>query len=137
MDIILQRLTTSDNGTFGILIKDDRPFLVTLELPWKDNQRNISCIPAATYKATKVFSEHFQKYLFILSNIVNRDAVEMHIGNDIRDTHGCILLGMQYSLASYAIVNSKLAFDSFMSMMPDEFNLIIVETIYRGQPTWT
>lgn len=129
MNITLQRLSMSDNGTFGVLVVDNRPLFTTLELPWKNNQRNISCIQAGIYKAIYLFSDHFQKYLFMLQNIPGRDSVEMHIGNTIADTHGCILLGMQYSLSEYAIVNSKYAFDSFMLITPKEGFTLTVKDI--------
>ena len=41
----LVRVTTGMDGTFGVLIKDGVPLCVTLELPWRDNERSISCIP--------------------------------------------------------------------------------------------
>ena len=71
MNSILQRLTPqaqSDNGTFGVWINDNKPLFVTLELPWKDNQKDISCIPAGTYKVVKQFSNHFQREVYLLYN---------------------------------------------------------------------
>lgn len=126
MQIILQRLLMNDKGTLGIMLLDGKPLFTTLELPWKNNQINISCIPAGIYKATYIFSEKFQKSLFILHNVPGRNAVEIHIGNTVVDTHGCVLIGMEFSLSEFAIVNSKLAFDNFMFMTPKEgFTLTI------------
>lgn len=132
MSIILQRVTPqsqSSNGTFGVWINDNKPLFVTLELPWKDNQKDISCVPSGTYHATKVFSKHFQRYVYVLTNVPNRDAIEIHIGNTVNDIRGCVILGMNYSMTDYAIVNSTIAFNSFMSIMPDEFDLIILDPI--------
>jgi hypothetical protein len=128
MDAILQRLTTSDNGTFGVWITD-KPLFTTLELPWKDNQKNVSCIPAGTYPVKKIYSMRFKRNVFLLSNVPNRDAVEIHVGNTVKDIQGCILVGMEYSMADYAIVSSGIALDKLMSIMPDEFNLTVKDTV--------
>lgn len=127
MRTVLQRLTQSDNGTFGVWINDDRPLFATLELPWKDNQKDISCVPAGTYHVTKTFSNHFQKDVFLLSGVPNRDNVEIHVGNTVKDILGCIIVGMEYSMSDYAIVNSKIAFTNLMNIMPSEFDLTIVD----------
>lgn len=127
MRTVLQRLTQSDNGTFGVWINDDRPLFATLELPWKDNQKDISCVPAGTYHVAITFSNHFQKDVFLLSGVPNRDNVEIHVGNTVKDILGCIIVGMEYSMSDYAIVNSKIAFTNLMNIMPSEFDLTIVD----------
>ena len=132
MKVVLQRVTPqsqSMNGTFGVWLNDNKPLFVTLELPWRDNQKDISCIPSGTYHTTKVFSNHFQRYVYTLMNVPNRDAVEIHIGNTVKDIRGCVVLGMNYSMTDYAIVNSTIAFNSFMSIMPSEFDLIILDSV--------
>ena len=129
MNITLQRLLMNDNGTLGIILLDGKPLFPTLELPWKDNQQNVSCIPAGVYKAVYMFSEKFQKNLFVLQGVQGRDLIEIHIGNTIINTHGCILIGMQFSLSEFAIVNSKLAFDNFMFMAPKEGFIINIKNV--------
>ena len=136
MNIILQRLVGGDGGVFGVILKDKRPLFTTLELPWKNNQRNISCVPPGTYKCSKIFSNRFQRYLYVLLNVPDRDMVEIHVGNSIRDTQGCILLGMSYSLSDNAIMNSKLAFDNFMSIMPSEFTITINDVVVKEETSW-
>jgi len=132
MKVILQRVTPqaqSSNGTFGVWTNDDKPLFVTLELPWEDNQKDISCVPAGTYHVVKVYSEHFKRYVYKLMNVPNRDNVEIHIGNTVKDILGCIVLGMNYSMTEYGIVNSTIAFNSFMSIMPSEFDLTIFDPV--------
>lgn len=136
MNIILQRLVDSGNETFGVILKDGKPMFTTLEPSWKNNQQNVSCIPPGRYKCKKMFSNRFKKELFEIQNVPDRTVVEIHVGNSAIDTHGCILLGMSYSLSSNAIVNSTLAFNSFMSMMPDEFTITINDVVVRGGATW-
>lgn len=136
MHIILQRLTTSDQGTFGALLINGRPYYVTLELPWKDNKRNISCIPPGTYHAVKMFSEKFQKVVFVLEDVPERDLIEFHIGNEIKNTEGCVLLGSEYSRTNYAIIESRLAFDDFMLRMPDEWSVTVKDIVVGAEAVW-
>ena len=118
MHIILQRLTMSEQGTFGVLLISGRPYYVTLELPWKNNQREISCVPSGTYHVTKMYSEKFNKIVFVLHDVPGRDLIEIHIGNEIKNTLGCVLIGSEFSKTEYAIVDSKVAFNDFMFRMP-------------------
>jgi hypothetical protein len=137
MHILLQRLTTSDNGTFGALIVNNKPCFVTLELPWKNNKSSISCIPPGTYHATKMYSSKFLKDVFVLHDVPGRDMIEFHIGNTIIDTHGCVLLGMEYSLTENAIVVSRSAFNEFMSMMPSEgFTVSVLDVAVKEGTSW-
>lgn len=136
MNIILQRLVGGDGGVFGVILKDRRPLFTTLEPPWKNNQRDVSCIPPGTYKCRKSFSNKFQRQLFELIDVPDREVIKIHIGNSISNTLGCILLGMSYSLSDYAIVNSKLAFDSFMSIMPNEFTITINDIVVKEETSW-
>jgi len=130
MTITLQRITSNDKGTFGVLLNDDFPFMTTLELPWRDNRHDISCIPAGTYECKKIFSNAFHKELFVLSNVPGRDYIEMHIGNTLSNTHGCILLGTGFSVDG-KILYSADAFKSFMALMPsDGFTLVIKGALY-------
>lgn len=68
----------------------------TLELPWKENQNNVSCIPKGTYKIELFNSIKFGKCFHVL-NVPGRDAILIHKGNYNRDTHGCILPGSALS----------------------------------------
>jgi Family of unknown function (DUF5675) len=137
MYIVLQRLTTSSEGTFGTLLVNGRPYYVTLELPWKNNQKDISCIPPGEYKATRMFSEKFKKVLFVLHNVPGRDLIEFHIGNKVENTNGCILLGSEFSKTEYAIVDSKVSFDDFMIRMPAEgFTVLIKDVVVGTEVTW-
>jgi hypothetical protein len=106
---------SGDNGTFGVFIIDGMPRFVSCELPWKDNQRNISCVPAGTYPIMKMYSPRFQKTVYMIADIPGRDAVEIHIGNTIKDSHGCILIGIGFGATDYLISGSTIAFGEFMN----------------------
>lgn len=101
---------------------------VCLELPNKNNQRQISCIPEGFYPAKK---EHHPKFgkVFRLSSVPNRDGVLVHKGNYAAgvkvDTKGCILPGMGLSDlnkdGNLDVFNSTVAMDKLFAILPDSF----------------
>jgi hypothetical protein len=64
----------------------------TLELPWKDNQRKISCIPAGIYKVVRRFSQRFNNHLHIL-DVPERTFILIHEANFVHQLEGCIAVG--------------------------------------------
>lgn len=89
----LTRLKTNLNGTFGEIRLPSGKIISTLELPWKNNQRQISCIPAAVYQCGVVNSPKFGR-VYQVKNVPNRSHILIHAGNWVKDTSGCILVGM-------------------------------------------
>lgn len=69
----------------------------TLELPWKDNQKNISCIPAGTYDCVLGYSPSFKKNLYEVKNVTNRIGIKIHSVNYVSGLKGCIGVGKSYS----------------------------------------
>ena len=49
INLLLIRDTFTEESTIGRLFINGELFCDTLENPWKDNQRNISCIPKGEY----------------------------------------------------------------------------------------
>ena len=127
-NVILQRLTLkelSEDGIYGALIYKNKPILVTLELPWKENKRRVSCVPAGIYHTSKMYSHKFKIELFVLHDVPDRDLIELHIGNTLINTEGCILLGKVFNVNGPGILHSKLAFDYFMGLMAEKFTITI------------
>jgi len=101
MKATLTRAPSTDQGTFGIFELEDGTKFHSLELPWKGNQHNVSCIPAGTYTCKWVQSpKHGECYL--IAGVHDRQAVEIHSANFAGDTSkgyqsqllGCIALGL-------------------------------------------
>lgn len=98
-DIKLIRTESSEQGTFGVLTARDFEIL-TLELPWRDNQRNISRIPAGDYRCDSITSNRFGPCWWV-RDVPGRSEILFHCGNlagdreqGLRtDTLGCILFG--------------------------------------------
>ena len=77
-------------GTNGTLFNSDRFLCYTIELPWKDNKRNVSCIPEGQYEIEPRFSKRFKHHL-ILKDVKGRSFILFHPANDaLKDLEGCI-----------------------------------------------
>ena len=127
MKIVLIRRDTNEDGTDGSLTLPSGKVIQTLELPWRNNQDDKSCIPYGSYDCKRVNSPKFGKVFEVMS-VPQRENVLIHKGNFLDNTHGCILLGMTRARKGDqdAIGNSKTAFDLFMSEMTcEEFTLEI------------
>jgi len=119
----LTRFESSDSGTFGRLRYNGTVFY-TAELPDRDNQSNISCIPVGVYKVIWTFSSRFKRILPELLNVPHRSSIRIHIGNYAGDTskgyksdvEGCILLGegiKSYTNGQQMLTESRIAFERF------------------------
>jgi len=125
-EVVLKRITQNDDGTFGVLIKDDIPLCVTLEDKWIYNARGISCIPVGRYKCEKYNGTKF-KDVWILRNVPDRDYILIHTGNLDTDVSGCIIVGREYGKLNgkCGILRSREAFNMLKNVLPDEFYLTI------------
>ena len=65
----------------------------TLELPWRDNKKNESCIPEDIYDVVP-FSSKIHVDAYRILGVEGRDAILIHTGNFTKDTKGCILIGL-------------------------------------------
>lgn len=98
--IRLQRVASTDDGTFGIITVGPLQ-LFTGELPWRDNKSDVSCIPAGVYRSRMTFSSRFQTSLYELFDVPGRFACRIHPANFMGDKskgklcqlNGCIALG--------------------------------------------
>lgn len=131
--MILRRIAENEDGVFGVLIdvKDNQniPFAVTVEPNWRDNQKNISCIPIGSYICKRRLYNRRGYWTFEITDVPNRSNVLIHIGNDEDDTEGCVLVAEQFGMleSKTAILHSSLGFSEFMDRLEghDEFVLEI------------
>jgi hypothetical protein len=78
------------NGTNGILSIGNEPICKTIELPWKMNQRLISCIPEGRYAMKLRYSKKYAQHL-ILDSVPNRSLILIHPANNaMLELRGCI-----------------------------------------------
>ncbi|MDO6738731.1 DUF5675 family protein [Wenyingzhuangia sp. 2_MG-2023] len=89
MDVILHR-TYFKEGTNGALFINNSFLGFAIELPWLNNQRNVSCIPEGTYVLKPRYSQKFNHHL-ILEKVKNRTLILIHPANDaLKELRGCI-----------------------------------------------
>jgi len=94
--LVLHRLEKLADRTLGRLFVFNGTDLIagftTLELPFRNNARQISSIPSAFYMVEPRHAEKFGDHL-IIKDVPSRDYILFHAGNFPKDTHGCILVG--------------------------------------------
>lgn len=141
--IFLARFDGSDHGTKGIWIT--RGFRCrTIELPWKNNKSNYSCIPDGVYPMEIHHSRKYGK-VYQIKDVFGRTWILAHNGNFAGDvekgfrTHskGCILLGKYHGVihGQNAVCLSKTTLRRFMDFMQDKPAELEVRTIYYKEAT--
>jgi hypothetical protein len=116
--IILQRGKSSDNSTIGELSIDGTMLCYTLEDVVRPDGEKIpgrTAIPAGTYRLRFVWSEHFKRYMWELTDINGFTYVYFHPGCTEFDTEGCILLGRVKGKDQ--IYESQLAYREFYNIL--------------------
>lgn len=130
MQIKLIRIEDLGFGTFGTLLIEGSAFCVTLEQPYRDNRKNISCVPCGNYTCKRVDSPKYGN-TFEVMNVPNRSHILFHSGNLVRHTKGCILLARKFGVLEKhrAILNSGSTVKEFLSILEgvEKFDFEIVE----------
>lgn len=133
MRAIIHRTQKGDKQTLGELSLYDNSGKVldckTLELPWKDNQRQISCIPPGTYivvpRNSPKFSDHFH-----VTNVPGRSYILIHPGNYHTQIQGCILVGRDHidinGDGDKDVTASKDTLHDLLMLAPGGFELIVI-----------
>jgi len=142
--VVLRRQKMGDQGTFGVLEVDGLEF-VTGELPWRDNARGKSCIPAGTYVVRwSPSGKYGMKYQ--LQAVPGRSHILIHAANHVGDedkglkaqVDGCLALGTEIGVldGQMAVRNSKhsvATFEDHMGRQPFELT-IVDEYLEAGNP---
>jgi len=145
-ELVLFRNDTGSEGTFGLL-EGEALRMRAGELPWHDNRKMISCIPAQWYLCKPHISPKHGK-CFWLQNVHGRDEILIHAANYMGDASegyktqlaGCIAIGMEFGPDAGAndqdmILKSQLAMQKLIEYTGFKpFGLTIVNNtqIYMG-----
>lgn len=135
---ILDRIKYDTTQTKGILYDYDNIELCkTLELPWLNNQRRISCIPEGEYTVIKRYSQKYKHHFHIL-DVEERSWILIHQGNFAgslnpktgkSDILGCVLVGERFldidGDGIKDITNSVNTMNFLNQVLPNKFKLII------------
>ena len=77
-------------GTNGKIQYQDRLMMYSIELPWKENLAQVSCIPEGRYELVKRWSPKFNRHLQVM-NVPQRENILIHPANDaMHELKGCI-----------------------------------------------
>ncbi len=114
----LQRLQETRCGTFGRLTLDGRGVCFTLELPWRENRNNVSCIPPGRYQVEWIKTPR-HGWCYHVKGVSSRFAILIHPANFAGDTtigckthlQGCIAPGLKIGRLGeqLAVLNSATA----------------------------
>jgi hypothetical protein len=135
--LTLIRDETGDEGTFsvGTLTDGDNRlgFWDFVELPWRDNRAQVSCIPPGLYNAHLTHSDRFKREVYVLENVPERSFIEIHPANWAGDKalgyhaelNGCLAPGLErglltpphHNLMQRAVIQSERAFQQLMDAL--------------------
>jgi hypothetical protein len=125
--VTLTRHLVSNRGIIGYLHYKNKRIATTLENKWHHNFEKVSCIPEGEYICREDNTGKFQWWA--VEGVIARENVEIHEGNKVDDTLGCILVG---ELDSETIRQGRLwisksvaTLKKLKKILPKEFKLII------------
>ncbi|MDD2999373.1 MAG: DUF5675 family protein [Candidatus Riflebacteria bacterium] len=131
--LVLNRLEKLNDRTLGRLIVFDGLKIVgtftTLELPFRNNEKNKSCILSAFYTVEPRTSPKYGKHL-IVNGATPRELILLHHGNYPRDTEGCIIVGSDFGDIDKdgrpEVTASKTAMKKLVALVTERAELIIL-----------
>ena len=130
INLLLIRDTFSEKSTIGELFLNGERMCDTLENPWINNKKNLSCIPRGEYNVRLRLPRESatRDYIHLLvEDVENRKWVLVHRGNYPKDTSGCILVGLgsQQDFVSNSVLAMDLLMKEILNLGGININLII------------
>jgi hypothetical protein len=126
--LTIKRFINADKGTVGTVHDENGGCLgYSIECPWFNNQRGMSCIPEGLYRCIADKTGKYQYWKLL--KVDDRDNIEIHVANRPSELNGCIAFGNGWGNLNneLAVFNSKKTLDWLQEkILPDEFNLRIV-----------
>lgn len=131
-ELIVRNIMTDKQVLGNLFVFDSTKVIFqckTLELPWNNNERQISCIPQGVYTVEKYSSMKYP-IAFHIKNVPNRDAILQHNGNYTHQILGCQLVGDSHTDIDQDglvdVTNSRNTLKKYFEIMPFSFQLKIV-----------
>lgn len=115
--------------TFGRLMYPDGEWTWTIERPWVNNEKYVSCIPQGGYTCRRHDSPRWGP-TFLVTEVPNRTHILFHVANVAEELEGCIALckgGPIWYKNQFGLSKSKVAMDEFFEKTDhvNEFTLLI------------
>ena len=113
--LILSR-TYFPDGTNGKLECEGKFMCYTIELPWKNNEKRVSCIPEGKYFIRKRYSQKFKWHIEVI-DVENRSFILFHPANNaLKELNGCIALVTKLSGPGLGLMSRK-AFEKLKTLV--------------------
>ena len=130
INLLLIRDTFTEESTIGELFINGERICDTLERPYFNNLKNISCIPEGNYKVRLRLARESasRDYLHLLvQDVPDRDWILFHRGNYPYQSQGCILVGLgsQQDFVSNSVLAMDLLIKEILHLGGENINLII------------
>lgn len=122
MKVLLKRIWQDKNqatGNLSVLDKNGQPVFscVCIERGDRNNQRNVSNVPAGIYPLVFEYSPRFKQNLYELKNVPNRSECKIHSANYWNQLNGCIAPGLRLKDMNgdgyFDVTNSKAKLAAF------------------------
>lgn len=115
MDLTLVR-NYLENCTPGNLMLGKEELGKTIELPWKGNQKDISCIPAGEYQMIPFKHEKYGRIWYLENRDLGvalkdslRTEILIHPANFPHELLGCIAPGTTWHTQKWGVAHSRIA----------------------------
>jgi len=138
MRLELIRKQYREGSTVGHLLVDGTFECFTLEDGVRKNKVfGETAIPPGHYRVTIEPSKAFNRDLPRLHNVPGFEGILIHVGNEPKNTHGCILVGAQWTAGQERIGGSKLAFDPLFAKIGEALGrgeAVTIDVVQEGAP---
>lgn len=126
-----------EGGTNGALFHQGKFICFMIELPWKENARNISCIPDGHYELALWYTDRFKHHL-VVKNVPGRSGILIHPANDaVKELRGCLapvthLTGIGTGVLSRKALDKLLLFIERCRMKKEPLFLTITSAVFNA-----
>jgi hypothetical protein len=117
-----------DNCTIGKLYFKGELICYTMERPWLNNKKSVSCVPEGIYNIHPFTSEKHPDCFYlecndlgvgILANM-QRTYILIHPGNFPHDIEGCIAPGLEMHPSTWGVMHSRKAMEKIRNLINSE-----------------
>ncbi|MGM9777821.1 MAG: DUF5675 family protein [Prevotella sp.] len=135
MKIVIKRDVKGNTYTAGKMYVDGRHFADTLEpraIDWSKEQKTPgkTAIPEGTFKLEMRYSTRFKTQMPFVLNVPHFDGIMLHVGNSVRDSRGCILVGTRTFPS--VLTHSRKAVNRLILMMEEHKGESVTLTVENG-----
>lgn len=117
-----------------LILPWNSPQLHTLELPWVNNEKGKSCIPAGIYTLVPFNSPKHKMWVWKFLNTSPREDIEMHVANYACD---CVVNTVQKHSELLGCIAPGFGFNPDIPMLTESRNAMqYLKTTIGEQTTW-